>query len=184
MSDTSWVPMAVVLAASLVASVTDFWRFKVYNALTWPLFLTALYYHSVLETGHGLYAALGGAAAGVLPLIFFYALGGMGAGDVKLAAGVGAWIGATAMFGVLVVACLAQGIYALALLLLGGNLPAVWSRFKVLTFRMLAWDFGSDEQVVATLSRADRRRHAIPFAAMLSLGLIAHLAGLTRVFPF
>ena len=50
-----------------------------------------------------------------------YAIGGMGAGDVKLLAGVGAWVGATATLYAFCVSAIFGGIIAVAMVLLGGN---------------------------------------------------------------
>ena len=86
------IPASIVLLASLVAAVLDVWKFKVYNALTVPLLLTGLAYHTMASGLQGLQGSLMGSLFGFAVLIVFYAMGGIGAGDVKLMAAVGAWL--------------------------------------------------------------------------------------------
>ena len=47
MSQVALVPLVIVLAAGLVAAVTDVWRFKVYNILTFPLLFSGIAYHAL-----------------------------------------------------------------------------------------------------------------------------------------
>src|SRR4051812_45954857 len=79
---------SVVLCAALIAAVTDVWKFKVHNALTLPLLLSGLVYHAVVGGMDGFSDSLLGALFGFGVLIVFYAMGGMGAGDVKFMAGI------------------------------------------------------------------------------------------------
>src|SRR6476659_7129766 len=87
------VPTLVVLIAAIVAALTDVVKFKVYNFLTVPLMIAGLVYHGF--TGGP--SALVGSALGLLLggglLMIFFLMGGMGGGDVKLMAAIGAWLG-------------------------------------------------------------------------------------------
>ena len=42
-------PVYVVLAASVLAALTDVWKFKVHNYLTLPLLVSGLLYHGSVE---------------------------------------------------------------------------------------------------------------------------------------
>jgi prepilin peptidase CpaA len=64
---------------------------RVPNWITFPMVLSGLIYSTV--AGGGLSAGLIGMAMGLACLLPLYAVGGMGAGDVKLMAGIGAWLG-------------------------------------------------------------------------------------------
>jgi prepilin peptidase CpaA len=82
---------AVVCAA--IASVPDVREHRIPNLLTGPCILIALALH--LFAG-GWAGALNSALAGILAgglLIFFFLAGGMGAGDIKLMAAIGCFIG-------------------------------------------------------------------------------------------
>src|SRR5205085_11604586 len=94
-------PLLFVCAAMVVAAVIDGWKLKVPNWLTLPLIVSGwalglLHNCGLLEgTGEGgLGAALAGTALGFLLLLPVYAIGGMGAGDVKMQMGFGSWVGA------------------------------------------------------------------------------------------
>jgi prepilin peptidase CpaA len=172
------LPVGIVLIASLIAAVTDVWKFKVHNLLTLPLLVSGLVYHGVA----GGTAGLAGSAMGVLfgfgSLVLFYAMGGMGAGDVKLMAGVGAWLGMPLTFFVFLASSLAAGVYAVILTVACGRLRETWVNFKILWHRLVAAGrhLGAEDRIEAEVGRDDRRRRLIPFAAMVAVGLVALLA--------
>src|SRR2546421_763969 len=92
-------PVLVICAGMLAAAIIDWWKFKVPNKLTFPLILSGwllgLANNLGLEAGEGGFgAALFGTFFGCALLIPVYAIGGMGAGDVKMTMGFGSWIGA------------------------------------------------------------------------------------------
>jgi len=64
---------------------------RVPNWITFPMILSGLIYSTVV--GGSLSAGLIGMVMGLACLLPLYAVGGMGAGDVKLMAGIGAWLG-------------------------------------------------------------------------------------------
>lgn len=74
------------------AAVIDGIQLKVPNWLTFPMILSGWVYSGVAFGWEGLAWSIGGAVIGLLLLLPAYAIGGMGAGDVKLLAGVGAWM--------------------------------------------------------------------------------------------
>jgi prepilin peptidase CpaA len=167
------LPVTVVLLAALTAAVTDVWSFKVPNAITLPLLLSGLAYHGVTGGAPGLAGSALGALFGFGILIAFYAMGGVGAGDVKLMAAVGAWLGMPLTFYVFLASALATGGYALFLLLLFGKVKEVWVHLQILWQRLtvLGRHLGAHDGVLLEGNRVDRRR-LIPFAAMVALGLL------------
>ena len=79
----------------IVAAVIDGLQLKVPNWITFPMIFSGWAY-SVALSGlpwyEGLAYSLFGTVVGLLLLLPAYAVGGMGAGDVKLMAGIGAWV--------------------------------------------------------------------------------------------
>ena len=65
---------------------------------------------------------MAGAAVGLMTLLPLYAIGGMGAGDVKLMAGVGAWIGPWLTLWAFVATTLAGGVMAAAMIVYSGEM--------------------------------------------------------------
>ena len=168
------VPVIVVLVAALVAAATDIWKFKVYNALTLPLLVSGLLYHAFrAELADSLLGVLFGFAA----LIVLYIIGGMGAGDVKLMAGVGAWLGMPLTFYVFIASSLAAGVYSIGLVVWTGQVGETAVNLQILWLRLASVGryLGSDDKVESEVRRSDRRKRIIPFAAMVAIGLVATL---------
>ena len=168
------VPVIVVLVAALVAAATDIWKFKVYNALTLPLLGSGLLYHAFrAELADSLLGVLFGFAS----LIVLYIIGGMGAGDVKLMAAVGAWLGMPLTFYVFIASSLAAGVYSIGLVVWTGQVVETAVNLQILWLRLASVGryLGSDDMVESEVRRSDRRKRIIPFAAMVAIGLVATL---------
>src|SRR4249919_4390843 len=88
-------PIWVVTLTLIVAAVIDGLKLKVPNWITFPMIISGWVYSVALSPYAGweglMYSVLG-TVVGLALLLPAYAIGGMGAGDVKLLAGVGAWI--------------------------------------------------------------------------------------------
>ncbi len=85
---TIWLVTIVLI----LAAVIDGFELKVPNWVTYPFILSGWAYSFAAFGWEGLGWSLLGTLVGFLLLLPPYAIGGMGAGDVKLLAGVGAWI--------------------------------------------------------------------------------------------
>jgi prepilin peptidase CpaA len=101
----------------------------------------------------------------------------MGAGDVKLLAGVGAWLGMPLTFIVFLASALAAGVYAIVLVLVYGRFRETWVNLKIVWHRLAAISrhLGAEDHIEAEVGRSDRRTRLIPFGAMVAVGLIALL---------
>jgi prepilin peptidase CpaA len=116
------VVQPVVLGAltfSLVlAFITDIRLHKIPNWLTYPVIFLAILSYSVVNGWHGLLFSIEGLALGLVMLMPFYMIGGMGAGDVKLMGAVGAALGPGHLFYAFFCTAIAGGVYAAIVLLL------------------------------------------------------------------
>ena len=169
------VPLIVVLLAVMVSTATDLWRFKIHNAITFPLLVSGVAYHGCTAGMTGLGESLASALFGFGVLIVFFAMGGVGAGDVKLLAGIGAWLGVPLTFLVFIASALACGLYALVVIIACGRVRETWINFQILWYRLAAVGkhLGAEEHVETEVGRADRRTRVIPYAAMVALGLMS-----------
>jgi prepilin peptidase CpaA len=96
----------------LLATVTDVRRRRIPNVLTFSAALAALVFHAVAGGWLGVAWSLAGWLAGALLFFPMFALRGMGAGDVKLLAAVGACLGPAQILIVALVASIAGGVIA------------------------------------------------------------------------
>jgi len=88
-------PIWVVTITLIVAAYIDGKQLKVPNWITYPMIVSGWVYSAAFFGWEGLGWSLLGTVVGLALLLPPYAIGGMGAGDVKLLAGVGAWIWST-----------------------------------------------------------------------------------------
>jgi prepilin peptidase CpaA len=107
-------PVWLLSAVLIVAAVIDGWKLKVPNWITFPLLLGGWVYSTVYFGWEGLGYSLLGTLVGLGLLLPAYAIG---AGDVKLLAGGGAWVWATITLYAFCVSALVGGAIALAMVL-------------------------------------------------------------------
>ena len=88
------------------------WR-KIPNYLTLPAIVLGLVLNLLDKSWNGLAFSFLGFLIGLALFFLPFALGGMGAGDVKFLSAIGAFLGAKAVFNVFLYAGLAGGIIAL-----------------------------------------------------------------------
>lgn len=171
METTGALPLSVTLVVVFIAAGTDLWKFRIHNGLTIPFLLSGLMYHALAGQGIGLSGSVWGMLAGTLPFAWLYMKGGMGAGDLKLMAGVGAWLGPWFALHVLIGSGLATGCYTVGLMIL--------DRLRTAPERDTARSGSADpdsrqvpDDVCDVLNRPGRRSKAIPFGAMVALGIV------------
>jgi prepilin peptidase CpaA len=161
-------------AAFLFFAVASDLRFhRIPNLLTLPALLAALLISPWLGATSGPLEAAMGAALGFALLVGPYALGGMGAGDVKALMALGAWIGPEAILGAAAWAVIAGGAFSLTMLALHGELGPFarrWGRtlFNTLTSRRFAYEPPASGSLASG---------GIPFAAAIAVGLAAQWYG-------
>lgn len=119
----------VALALTLgVAAFTDFREHRIYNKLLGPAFVSAIVMQIYFKGWAGLQQSLFGALLGFIILLIPYLLGGMGAGDVKLLAVIGAFGGAHFVFTSFLYGAIVGGIIS-AVLIARRGLKALKEKF-------------------------------------------------------
>jgi prepilin peptidase CpaA len=181
MEVTAGVAGVVVIAASAAAAITDVWKFKVYNSLTLPLLVSGPVFFCVCHGWWGLTHSLCGALLGFAILIIPYMFGGIGAGDVKFLAGMGAWLGVDMMCLVVAVGCLATGVYAAGTALAHGRARQTCRNLKSIICRPLKHGHnlhGAEkmESVQVIVKQEDRRSRLVPISAMMAFGALVSLS--------
>lgn len=105
--------LAAILAA---ATVTDLRSRRIPNLLTFPAMLLGICLHATAQGWDGLLFSLSGLGLGLGVMLVPFLFGVMGAGDVKLMAAAGAFLGASAVLKAFLFTSLAGGAYALIVL--------------------------------------------------------------------
>ncbi len=179
-------PLWILSVAMIVAAVIDGWKLKVPNWLTFPLILSGWALGLLNDVGWlsgagGIGASLAGTALGFALLLPVYAIGGMGAGDVKMQMGFGSWIGAFfglgrglwIIFYAFCAAVIIGGIIALAMMLIRRQL-----RSNVENTREILTDLFTSSTLGAVADKAARRKsrlHLLPYGIPLCLGFVGYL---------
>lgn len=126
---------SLLLALLAVACIVDVRSFKIPNWLTFGGAAFALIYSALVpfSGGQGFLWSLGGLAAGLVIMLPAYALRVMGAGDVKLMAMVGAFLGLTPTLFAALFVFICGGVLAVGHALLRGALLRMAVNVKAIT---------------------------------------------------
>jgi prepilin peptidase CpaA len=162
---------AVVLVVALVAVAFDLRTRRIPNWLTLGAAAAAVLVGMTTGGWGGVWPAALGWLVGALLFFPFFALGGMGAGDVKLLAALAAWLGPLEAVWLAIFASIAGGVVAVFVSLLHGYLR---DAFRNVWLMVMHWRVAGPTPVPGlTLrdSRAPRLAYAIPIA----IGLVCTL---------
>ncbi|PQO42610.1 prepilin peptidase [Blastopirellula marina] len=108
-------PVWVVSFTLILAAVIDGFELKVPNWITFPFVASGWIYSFCAFGWEGLGWSLVGTVIGLALLLPAYSIGGMGAGDVKLLAGVGAWMYGTHTFYAFCISAIVGAVLAVAM---------------------------------------------------------------------
>lgn len=171
--------LAAVCVWMIVGAVIDGWKLKVPNWLTFSMILAGWAYWGTVGWSH-LGTSVAGALAGGGLLLWLYAIGGMGAGDVKLYAGFGAWMVPLPWFGfenllwAFGVSVVLGAVMALALIAWKGT-PLV----NLENARDIMNDWQTSGSVGEIAAKAKVRKPSLtllPYGVPLTIGSLAYIA--------
>lgn len=165
-----WLPTLIVL---VVATFTDLRSRRIPNWLVLPFLVIGIGVSARLHGWHGVAhsfegIALGGGLFGVLAL-----MGGMGMGDVKLCAAIGAWIGPGQLILALVLTGIVGGIMALCWAAVGGFLGELFKGAGNLLFDFKKRGLKPDPEI--NLSNPLARK--MPYAPAIAIGTLISFFG-------
>ncbi len=113
---------AVLVLLATVAAMTDVWKGTIPNGLTYPACVFGLCAAVASGGLPGLTNSLLGLAFGFVPFFALYLVGGMGGGDVKLMAAIGAIMGTPFILNAMITSILVGGLIALLIVIWEGKL--------------------------------------------------------------
>ena len=124
--------ISVAVAVAVLACGFDLRTRRIPNVLTFGAAIVALAVNVATSDSSGLLTAGAGWLLGIVLFFPFFALGGMGAGDVKLLGAIGAWLGPEAVLHVALYSALAGGPIAIVVALRSGYLRQALRNLKTL----------------------------------------------------
>ncbi|MBI4470193.1 MAG: prepilin peptidase [Acidobacteria bacterium] len=170
MNDSHLIIAGLLAAGAIVAAGYDLKVRRIPNWLNVAIVLSGLVLHSATAGGRGIVFSLFGMVAGAGLLFLPYVLGGMGAGDLKLMAAIGAVVGAKGILAVFVISAMFGGALAIAALLLRDRVAHSSNRF----LRMILGTFPSAQ---TPRFRLPGQRVMVPYGVAISCGALT-MAGI------
>ena len=110
------VEKVLLLGVLIIAVITDIRSNRIPNWLTFPAMIMGLGLNFISAGAYGLLFGIEGLLLGGVLFIILYALGGMGAGDVKFMGAVGSMLGPQMVLWAALYTAIIGGIYALAVI--------------------------------------------------------------------
>jgi prepilin peptidase CpaA len=167
-------PIWLVSVVLIVAAVIDGVKLKVPNRITYPFILLGWLYSGVFYGWEGLGSSLLGTACGLALLLPAYAIGGMGAGDVKLLAGVGAWCWSTTTFFAFCVSAIVGGVLAVAMVLWARQLKHHFYQFVAIAQEIAI--IKNPETLAGIAAERKSTMRLLPYGIPITIGTIAYFA--------
>jgi len=165
MHSIAWWPTLIVLA---IATCTDLYSRRIPNWLVLPFMAAGVAVAGWLHGWSGIGHSLGGLALGAALFGALFLMGGMGMGDVKLCAAVGAWIGSAQLLLALVLTGIAGGIMAVCWAVAGGFLGELFSGSAGLLFGFTKRGLRPDPE----LNLDNPRARKMPYAPAIAIGTL------------
>jgi prepilin peptidase CpaA len=156
------IPIAAVLLVGTAASVSDLrWR-RIPNALTFAGAGAAVSFHLLAGGLPAFGLSLVGLVVGLAIFFPIFALGGIGAGDVKLLACLGAWLGPAGALWTAMYAAMTGGAMALVVVLMQGYARQAFSNIWLLLCHWRIAGVSQLPELTLEHGRGPRLAYALP----------------------
>jgi prepilin peptidase CpaA len=170
-------PVWVVSITLVVAAVIDGLKLKVPNWLTFPMIISGWVYSAAFSPfagWEGLLYSVVGTVVGLALLLPAYAIGGMGAGDVKLLAGVGAWVWGTATLYAFALSAIFGGVIAILMIVVRRSWFKHQGQFWMICNEILT--VRDPEKLSAIAAERKSSMLLLPYGIPIAIGSIAYFA--------
>ncbi|GGA61305.1 hypothetical protein GCM10011507_10980 [Edaphobacter acidisoli] len=165
MHSIAWWPTFAVLA---IATVTDLHSRRIPNWLVLPFLVAGIGVSTWMHGWHGLGHSLAGVATGAALFGILFVMGGMGMGDVKLCAAIGAWIGPQQLLLALVLTGIVGGIMAIGWAVAGGFIGELFQGTSDFIFGAAKRGLRPDPAI--NLNNPQKRK--MPYAPAIAIGTL------------
>lgn len=167
------VRLCLLTAFLLAAVYSDLAERKIPNRVVLSGAAIAVLCQTVLPDGDGLWASVGGLGLGLALFLPLYLLRAMGAGDVKLMAMVGAYLGYGQILGAVLAVFVAGGVMALVETARRGALRRLLDNLKLMflgsLFRLSVGQLPVPDTPVQSVGK-------LPYAVAIATGTLAYVA--------
>src|SRR4051812_21653283 len=173
---SNW-PIWFVTITLVVAAVIDGLKLKVPNWITFPMIISGWIYSAAFSPyagWEGLVYSLLGTLVGLALLMPAYAIGGMGAGDVKLLAGVGAWVWGTTTLYAFALTAVIGGVIAVGMVLSRRTWFKHHAQFWMICTEILT--VKDPEKLAAIAAERKPTMMLLPYGIPIAIGTIAYFA--------
>jgi prepilin peptidase CpaA len=164
----------VLLATAFLAAYFDLRVRRIPNWINVSAALLGLGLNTYLENRHGALLAAGGLLVALCIYLPLYALKGMGAGDVKLMAAIGAIVGPGNWFTIFIATALLGGVAALVLVLLRRKMGQTLLNVATILAQLAKGKPPAERDTA--LSIHDNKSLKMPHGAIIASGVFLFLA--------
>ncbi|MFA5866232.1 MAG: A24 family peptidase [Phycisphaerae bacterium] len=170
-ADHYWtVVVAGLTPLVLWASWIDYKERRVPNYLNLLIVLTGLAAQMVFNSWSGLAGGVEGMFLGLGLLIIPWAMHMMGAGDVKLLAGIGAWMGPEAVLWSFLIGAIIGGVASLVMIWMKGRWVGAWQNFQLAAVKCTDVKMAFSE--VGSVKSLGSNCQLIPYGVPLTAGTL------------
>jgi prepilin peptidase CpaA len=159
------------VSVASIACVTDVWTHRIPNVLTFGAAAAAMVFHTFAPSGHGIVSAIEGWLVGAALMFLPFALRGLGAGDVKLVAALGAWLGPVNALWLAVYAMIAGGVLSIVVAAFHGYLRKALANIWLLLQHWTVVGLRPLDTISLEGSNGPRLAYAVPIFAGVVLSL-------------
>lgn len=167
-------PVWLLSVTLIVGAVIDGYALKVPNWLTYPMILSGWIYSFAAMGWEGLGMSLMGTMIGLALLLPAYCIGGMGAGDVKMLAGVGAWVYGEHTFYAFCVSAVLGAIMAVVMVVARGGWKKHYNQFWMILNEI--WMVRDPRRLSAIAAERKSSMMLLPYGIPITIGTIGYFA--------
>jgi prepilin peptidase CpaA len=160
--------MAGALTVACIGGVTDVATRRIPNTLTYLGMLIGIAGRCAMDGWHGLGGAIAGGLIGGGAFLVFFLLHAMGAGDVKLIAAVGCFVGPSTSLQIVLASAIAGGIFAILFSLWQGRLRTVLRNATDL----IKFHAAVGAEVHPTLNLSNPQSVRLPYGVAIAAGVL------------
>jgi prepilin peptidase CpaA len=161
LSANQWAAILI----SVVATACDLRNRRIPNSVTFGAALLSIAVAFASSGLSGVSSSVLGWIVGCAMFLPFFALGGLGAGDVKLAAGIGAWLSAGDAFWMALYAMVAGGVLGVVVALMTGYFRQAADNVRLLLIHWRVAGIRPLPEMTLAHGRGPRLPYAVPIAA-------------------